>query len=163
MCSFMFQIRLNCSGQNRSTPLPSHPSLHFHLDIYPHFFFFLFSLPHLSSYEEGGKVLLAISTTLPPLHPYFSPPLPFPTLLLPIRSREDLSNNTLHLHIHTHIHTHSHRVPPHPCLFHVHTLIFCAQHFKHMKGSSAGTKAKGKVGGGGMEKEEEGREYKSSA
>lgn len=101
------------------------------------------------------------STSIPT--PNFSPPpSPFPTLLLPIRSRERHSNNTLHLHTHTHTHpdtcTQSSSSPP--PLSRTHTFIFCALHFKHMKGCSAGTKAKGRVGG--KEKEEEaGRGYKS--
>lgn len=157
----MFPSRLNCRRQNiLSLLLLSSGCLPPPLILFP------LSLSLLSSYEEGrGKPswpflqLHHPSTSnfnIPP-PPYFFPP----TLLLPIRSRESLSNNTLHLHIHTHIHTHTVRHMHREILFtpasfvHTHTFIFCALHFKHMKGCSAGTKAKGRVGskeiGGGGE------------
>lgn len=75
----------------------------------------------------------------------FSSYSPFQLLFLPIRSRESLSKHT---HTDVHTDTHSEWVPPHTWPFQC-THIFCALHFKNMKGCSAGTKAKARVGGGG--------------
>lgn len=70
---------------------------------------------------------------------------PFPTLLLPIRSSESLSTTPC-TYTFTHMHIEFLLTPIY--FTHTHTFIFCALHFKHMKGCSVGTKAKGRVGRG---------------
>lgn len=156
-----YQTKLQETKQRNASSTPTLPSLSSG-SLPPPFFFFSHSFHHM---KREGKPSWPF---LQPRHPstsQFQPLLPFPTLLLPIRSRESLSNNTLHLHIHTHSHTHTEFLLTPTSFTHTHTFIFCALHFKHMKGCSAGTKAKGRVGGGGKEKRRRRRRrgYKSSA
>lgn len=97
--SFTFQLRLNCGEQNRSSlSLPPRvlknslqrtpPSTFIWISVLS----FLFSL--LSSYEEGGGKSPPGHFSSQPLH------IPTPALLLPIRSRESVSNKTVHIHPH---------------------------------------------------------------
>lgn len=94
--------------------------------------FFFLSFHHMK--REGKSPPGHFSSR--PLH------LPTPALLLPIRSRESISNKTMRIHPHVGFLL----TPASP----TQTLILPGLHFKHMKGCSVGTKAKGKARGGGM-------------
>lgn len=138
-----FKSRLKGGEQNRSSPaLPwrasknslqrGPPSTFIWISVLS----FLFSL--LSSYEAGGE-----KPPWPFLQSAAPPPRrPTPAPLLPIRSRESISNKTPRIHPHVGFLL----TPASP----TQTLILPGLHFKHMKGCSVGTKAKGKARGGGM-------------
>lgn len=140
----MLQFRQNCGRQTRH-PFPSQPPLYFHLELSPHLSFsFLSSSRSFHHMKWGGRALSAISTNQP--LPSFHPPLGFSSFAHQVQ-REPLKQHLAPKHPHT-----SAEFLFTPLLIHQHTFIFFAPHFKHMKGCSAGTAAKGKVGGGGKEK-----------
>lgn len=158
----MFQIRLNCMRQNSRTPLPSHPSLHFHLDFYPHS-----SLSFLSPFiiwrgrESPPGHFYNPATPPPPPQISTPPPLPNSSFAHQVQ-REPLKQHLAP----THPHTHAHGVPSHPRLFHAHTLSFSVPYTSNTwKDALRGPRLKGELevgvreGGGG----ETGWGYKSSA
>lgn len=107
--SFMFQIRLNCGDQNRSSlSLPSCASKNSLQHAPPSTFIwisvlsFLFSL--LSSYGEGGK-----KPPWPFLQSAAPPPHPCSSFAHQVQG-EHLKQNRAH--------SSTCRVPPHPCLPH---------------------------------------------
>lgn len=128
----------------------SNPPSHFHLDLYPHLsFYFPSPLTSFHHVKREGK------PSWPFLQPGYPPNPPSFSSFAHQVQRELLKQHLAPTHIHNQTHAHTEILFTPASFARTHTFIFCALHFKHMKGCSAGTKAKGRVGSKEEEVEEE--------